>query len=522
MEQFHRNPEPLLLMLVQDDIMGVWSAKVDGQRRMKIAVEELAKCHKAATEIAEVMVKAGAGPDNAPIWNLWDVGRDTGSSAQLPPPPPPPQAAAAAAAAATSALHGDGEGGAEDGGEGGEVCGGYVDVCDPPLGAAIHAPGWLHTTTKKSAAEELLAGNTTGTFLVRIAKSKKRTPNEYCVLSVVFLKKCYHVEVALDADGCIKLEGKGGIGKLDAKTIKVTTLSEIVEYMSATEFADASGNAWKIKLGSGVEHDGSLMAPKWRPPKANSGGGSSGGAGAGAGAGAGSEGDAAAVGNGGKGGGSSMDVRTLAKLFSDAKGRPNLDVDTAAMRSTRRKMPSTFARVCQGTCCDLHLGGVGDGTECTAHRPAEGNRAVRFTTDPDLDWFAAPLQVKYHKKQGFAVQFQATASTEGTDYDGLQGFLPLKEGQMVHVWNESGRSRAKLEVEDDFGRAWMEGWIGHGRDSASTCVQLPSSNGCGSINQSIDRSQSAWRSSSSGCSIGRHHPQGLLQLHLQISHALGD
>ena len=64
---------------------------------------------------------------------------------------------------------------------------------------------------------------------------------------------------------------------------------------------------------------------------------------------------------------------------------------------------------------------------------------MRFTSNPDAQPLSAPLKCKYHKKQGFAVPFQTIASTEGTEYDGLQGFLPFVEGQIVHVWNESGR-----------------------------------------------------------------------------------
>ena len=162
-DQFHKTPEPLLLILMQDDTTNVWSAKVDGQRRMKAAAEELATCHKAAMQIAAIMVKAGLGPDNAAVWHSWDVGRDAGSA----PPPPPPTPVAAGSAA-----------GAADEGASHSVSSGYDDLCAPPLGAPI-CPGWLHTATKKSAAEALLAGKVSGTFLVRVAKSKKRTPNEY-------------------------------------------------------------------------------------------------------------------------------------------------------------------------------------------------------------------------------------------------------------------------------------------------------------------------------------------------------
>ena len=37
-DQFHRNPEPLLLMLANDDIMNLWSAKVDGQRQCQLCL----------------------------------------------------------------------------------------------------------------------------------------------------------------------------------------------------------------------------------------------------------------------------------------------------------------------------------------------------------------------------------------------------------------------------------------------------------------------------------------------------
>ena len=47
-----------------------------------------------------------------------------------------------------------------------------------------------------------------GTFLVRVAKSKKKTPNEYYVLTTVFMKKAISTEVQVDSEGHVLLEGK--------------------------------------------------------------------------------------------------------------------------------------------------------------------------------------------------------------------------------------------------------------------------------------------------------------------------
>ena len=144
----------------------------------------------------------------------------------------------------------------------------------------------------------------------------------YYVLSVAFLKKCYHVEVAVDADGCITLEGKGGLGKLDAKTIdatQLTTLSEMVAYMSATDFGEgaSASNAWKIKLGSGIEPDGALMAPKWRLQPLPKAGGDNGGSGSP------SSNTTSAV-----------NVAELVQLFAESRGR-----------SVKSKLPSGRARL---------------------------------------------------------------------------------------------------------------------------------------------------------------------------------
>jgi hypothetical protein len=302
----------------------------------------------------------------------------------------------------------------------------FDDRFSPPLGLAV-APGWLHPSdAKKSACDALLAGKLPGAFLVRMKKSKQAKGELAYVISTVCPmanKPPVSIEVKVSAkDGAISVEAKGGpwSGVLDGKTAKLTTLAELVEYLSNTRFDGAKGRGWKMQLTSGIRPDGSVMATKWSPSAEGA-----------------------------------VDVTKALKDLVTKAPLPQPTVTNPA--PARPQAPAPFVPVCTDQCCDLNMGG--EPHHCLKPRPERrpGKPKLRFGKGDTVTVSTKP-------KQGYAVQLVGLAPC--TEHEGEPGFLSFRAGDRVYVWNESGDPDAVLGRVDADGRTWLSGWIGNNVEKA--------------------------------------------------------
>jgi hypothetical protein len=109
---------------------------------------------------------------------------------------------------------------------------------------------------------------------------------------------------------------------------------------------------------------------------------------------------------------------------------------------------------CTGPCCDLNFTGTFDPAKCQTRKVRSSRLKFAETLTPADGGLP---------KRGFAVPFLVLSDYEPTPAT-KPGYLTLKKGQTVFVWNESGDPDAKLAKEDDEGRFWLDGWIGHGSE----------------------------------------------------------